>query len=103
MGMHQSAARLSERDIADLEISSQRLAAAAGAIRRANPTWGEAVVQSLIEVNNVVVRIQEKGARAFARYLERHGTKKPQDAPASSPAAEISPSSPIAAPGEEET
>jgi len=102
MGMHQSGARLSERDVRDLEIASQRLAAVADQVKRANPTWAAAVVQLLIEANDVIVRLQNKGAAAFARYLEKHGIGKPQDASEIPSAGEPSNQEPIVAPGEEE-
>ena len=102
MGMHQSGARLSERDIRDLEIASQRLAAVADQVKRANPSWTAAVVQLLIEANDVIVRLQNKGAAAFARYLEKHGTGKPQDVPETRSAGEPSNQEPIVLPGEEE-
>jgi len=100
--MHQSGARLSERDVADLNQASDQLAVAAQAIRRANPNWGESVVALLILANTSIVRVRDKGAAAFARYLERHGVAKPQDALEAPAACIDSPSSPIASPGEEE-
>ena len=75
-------ARLSERDVQDLEGASNALASAAAGIRRANPSWGEAVVQALIVANQVIERLRDKGALAFARYLEKRGLQEPQDAPA---------------------
>jgi hypothetical protein len=84
MGIHQSAARLSMRDVNDLNQASEQLAALAQMIRRVNPAWCEGAVNLIISVNNTVVRLQEKGATAYARYLERHGVKdtkaKPTDA-----------------------
>ena len=72
----QNGARISKRDIVDLNQASEALATAAHTIQRINPQWGESVVALLIEANNTVVRIQQKGAAAFARYLERHGVKE---------------------------
>jgi formylglycine-generating enzyme required for sulfatase activity len=74
--VHQHAARISMRDIADLNQASEQLAAAADTIQRVNPAWGAGVVQLLIAANNVVVRVQQKGARAFAAWLEKHGVKE---------------------------
>lgn len=75
-GMHSSAARITIKDIADLNQASEQLAAAAQTIQRVNPTWGAGVVRLLISANDVVVRVQQKGARAFASYLEKHGVKE---------------------------
>jgi len=44
------------------------------------PAWGEAVVNLLIAVNVTIARLQNKGAAAFARYLEKSGLQSPQDA-----------------------
>ena len=71
------AARLTFRDVSDLNYASEALAAAAEQIRRANPGWAPAVVQLLIQANDTVVRIQNKGAGAFARWYEKHGVKPP--------------------------
>jgi len=95
-------ARLSERDVQELDSASNALASAAAAIRRANPSWGEAVIQALILANQTIERLRDRGAATFARYLEKRGLHKPQDAPEIPAAAVDSPSSPIVAPGEEE-
>ena len=79
--MYSSGARLGEQDVIDLNRASDKLAVVADQIKRANPTWAGAAVQLLIEANDVIVRIQTKGARAFARYLEKHGLQSAQDAP----------------------
>ena len=76
MGVHQSGARITMRDVNDLNLASEQLAAAADMIKRANPVWAPATVQLLIEANTTIVRIQHKGARAFARYLEKHGVQE---------------------------
>ena len=57
----------------DLATASEQLAVAAQTIRNMHPAWGEAVVNLIIAVNVVVVRIQNKGAEAYARYLQKHG------------------------------
>ena len=95
-------ARLSETDIQELDEASNNLAAAATTIQRIKPSWGDPVVQLLILVNNTILRIREKGAGAFARYLQKHGLQKPQDASEERPAGDNASSSPISSPGEEE-
>ncbi|HVI11024.1 MAG TPA: hypothetical protein VND65_22250 [Candidatus Binatia bacterium] len=66
----------------DLATASEQLAVAAQTIRNMHPAWGEAVVNLIIAVNAVVVRIQNKGAEAYARYLEKHGaTGRPSSPP----------------------
>ena len=102
MGVYSYGARLSLADVVDLDAASTRLATAVGAIRRANPIWGDAVVQLIYEANEVVVRVQNKGALSFARYLEKHGLKEPQDAPGIPAAGELLGQEPIARPGPEE-
>jgi hypothetical protein len=74
-------ARLSERDVQELDGASNALASAAAAIRRANPSWGEAVVQALILANQVIERLRDRGAATFSRYLEKRGLQQPQEAP----------------------
>lgn len=96
MSVYSHGARLSAQDVTDLGIASGRLAAVADQIKRANPGWAAPVVQLLIEANDVIVRIQNKGAAAFSRYLEKHGLQKPQDASQESPAGEIAPEAPNA-------
>ena len=72
-------ARLSQTDVVDLANASAQLVEVANTINRANPVWANAAVQVLIAVNQVIERLQNKGAAAFARYLERHGTETAQD------------------------
>lgn len=69
-----SAARISVLDVTDLGRASNKLALVAQTIRSHKTTWGDPVVELLIDVNNVVVRIQQKGTRAFERFYERHRT-----------------------------
>jgi len=83
-------ARLSERDVQELDSASNALASAAAAIRRANPSWGEAVIQALILANQTIERLRDRGAATFARYLEKRGLQKPRDAPEVPAAAEPS-------------
>ena len=73
-------ARITESDVRDLDDASTCVANAAATIQRANPTYAEAVVQLLITANNTICRLRDKGGSAFARYLQKHGTGKPQDA-----------------------
>ena len=95
-------ARLSERDIQELDSASNALASAAAAIRRANPSWGEAVIQALILANQVIERLRDRGAATFARYLEKRGLSKPQDAAETAAAADVAPNSEFVPPTEEE-
>lgn len=98
MGVYSYGARLSRADVVDLNTASDRLAAAASAIRRANPVWGEACVTLLIEANQIVVRIHNKGAGTFARYIAKHGPQAVQDAPGEAPAGLQSPTGDRTAP-----
>ena len=77
MGIANAAARISRRDVVDLNHASELLAAIAAQIKRLNPAWGDGVIQLLIEANSPIVRIADKGARAFARYYEAHGLTPP--------------------------
>lgn len=65
--------RLSQRDIKDLDKASQALAAAHETVARAKPHWYASVSNAIITANDVIVRIQERGARALARHVEKHG------------------------------
>jgi len=60
-------------DVSDLNVASEDLAAVAELIKRNRPSYQDAAVQLLIRANTTIVRIQNKGAAAYARYLERHG------------------------------
>ena len=80
MSIDSHAARVTRRDVVDLATASDQLAVAADTIRRMRPAWGEAVVNLLIAVNATIERLQNKGAAAFARYLEKHGAQSSQDA-----------------------
>lgn len=82
MSIDSHGARITRRDVTELATASEQLAVAAETIRRLRPQWGEAVVNLLIAANLTIERLQNKGARAFARYLEKHGTQGAQDAPA---------------------
>jgi len=66
--------------VRDLNDASEALATAADTIKRINPSWSGTVIALLIRANETIVRIQNKGAAAFARYLERHGVKEPLQA-----------------------
>ena len=90
------------RDVQELATASEQLAAAAGVIRRVNPSWGEGVVNLLIAANQVVVRIQEKGAGAYARYLQRHGTETGPERADIVAAGEMAPEPPTTPQNEEE-
>ncbi|HVH78593.1 MAG TPA: hypothetical protein VM782_04330 [Stellaceae bacterium] len=56
----------------DLAKASAAIAELAHTIQRANPVWAAASVQVLISVNETIVRLQNKGAEAFSRYLAKH-------------------------------
>jgi hypothetical protein len=91
MSIDSSGARITRRDVQELAIASEQLAVAADTIRGMGPKWGEAVVNLLIAVNLTITRLQNKGAAAFARYLEKHGTQSPVDASGAPAAAEDTP------------
>jgi hypothetical protein len=82
MSIDSYGAKLTKRDVTELAQASEQLVVVADMIRISGVKWAEVAVNLLIVVNNTVVRIQTKGARAFARYLEKHPSQKPQDAPA---------------------
>ena len=73
--MHQSAARITMRDIEELNRASEDLFAVSEMIKRANPTWRDGAIGLLVRANDTVVRVQNKGAAAFSRYLQKHGTQ----------------------------
>lgn len=66
-------AKLHPKDVAELHQASERLAIVANALKAAKYANGPALVQLLIEANNPIVRIMNKGAGAIARSLERQG------------------------------
>lgn len=76
MGWNQAGARLSRRDVQELNEASEALAAAAATISQMRPQWAPGVIRLLVVANDIVVRVQNKGAEAFAKYLERHGLKE---------------------------
>src|SRR5208337_3775096 len=79
MSIDSHGARITRRDVVELNTASEQLAVAADTIRRMRPAWGEAVVNLLIAVNVTNARLQNKGAAAFARYLEKRGPETLQD------------------------
>lgn len=102
MSIDSYGARLTRRDIAELDNASNALAAVAGSIQRANPVWKDAAIQNLILANNTVVRLQAKGQAAIDKEIARRAAKsaaKPSEVIA---APNHTASTPIAVPGEEE-
>ena len=102
MGLSSHGARLSMQDVSDLNLASEDIAACAVLIQRNRPSYEAAAVQLLMRANNTVLRIQNKGGAAYARYLERHGfQEKSGDADPAAPgeAAQVEGSTP---PDEEE-
>lgn len=91
-------ARLSERDVEQLDSASNALASAAAAIRRANPSWGEAVIQALILANQVIERLRDRGAAAFVRHLQRRGLGNPSQTSETGAAVDGEPQPPFAVP-----
>src|ERR1700687_4797823 len=81
MSMDSYGAKLTKRDVTELAQASEQLVVVADMIRMSGVKWAEVAVNLLIVVNNTVVRIQTKGAAAFARYLEKHPSQKPQEEP----------------------
>jgi non-ribosomal peptide synthetase component F len=79
--IYQVGARIAFKDVADLNAASEALAVVADQVKRANPGWGPPVIQLLIQANTTIVRIQTKGARAFAAWYEKHGVKPPGSDP----------------------
>ena len=82
MAIDSYGAKLTRRDVVELAEASEQLAVVSNQIRSSGVRWGETAVNLLIVVNNTVVRIQSKGARAFARYLEKHPPQSPEAAAA---------------------
>lgn len=72
-------ARISQRDIRELDAASDALAMAASIIKRDRPRCTDDVVGLLIKANETIERIKAKGAAALARYLERRGVTVPID------------------------
>lgn len=66
-------ARLSFKDVRELDEASDRLAIVANTLKAAKYANGPALVQLLIESNESIERIKLKGAAAIARHLERKG------------------------------
>jgi hypothetical protein len=100
MSIDSYGAKLTRRDVSELAIASDQLVVAAETIRGMGPKWGEAAVNLLIAVNAVVTRIQNKGASAFARYLEKHQAQEAQDAKLEVSSGEDANPAPESIPGE---
>lgn len=91
--------KLFPRDVEELHAASERLAIVADALRSAKYANGPALIQLLIEANDPIVRIMNKGAACIARSLERRqgpvASEEPElpidqvPAPGDQPAAEI--------------
>jgi len=81
MSLDNRGARLSRRDVVELAQASEQLAVVSGMIRSSGVKWAEVSVNLLIVVNQTVVRIQQKGASAFARYLAKHGPETREEEP----------------------
>jgi hypothetical protein len=77
MGAYNKGARLSLRDVQDLNTASESLAAAADTIKAMHPQWAPGIISLMIQANDIVVRVQNKGAAQFARYYAK---KAAQDA-----------------------
>jgi len=67
MSIDSYGAKLTKRDVTELAQASEQLVVVADMIRLSGVKWAEVAVNLLIVVNNTVVRIQTKGAAAFAR------------------------------------
>jgi hypothetical protein len=76
-------ARLTKRDIEDLERASEKIAVVAAVIERANPQWTAIAIAHLIEANDIICRIQSKGFRSVQRFLERVAAKSKAEEAAS--------------------
>src|SRR3981189_3289533 len=81
MSIDSYGAKLTRKDVVALAEASEQLAVVSNHIRGSGVRWGEVAVNLLIVVNNTVVRLQSKGAAAFARYLEKHGPETAEDEP----------------------
>lgn len=82
MSLDNRGSRLTRRDVTDLAAASEQLAVVANQISSSGVKWAAAAIQLLIAANNVVMRIQTKGAAAFERYLQKHPFQTPQNVPA---------------------
>ena len=75
-GLQGRGAKLTQRDLRELNEASEALALAANIIKRDKPRCMDLVVDQLIKANNVIVRVHDKGAGVFARYLEKKMKQK---------------------------
>jgi hypothetical protein len=82
MAIDSYGAKITRRDVTELATASEQLAAVSRLINSSGVKWADAATQLLISANNVIVRIQNKGAAAFARYLQKHPPETPQAAAA---------------------
>lgn len=64
-------ARLSFRDVKELDEASDRLVVVANSLQATRYANGPALVKLLSEANDSIERIKVKGAAAIARHLER--------------------------------
>jgi hypothetical protein len=102
MSLDNRGARLSRRDVVELAQASEQLAVVCGMIRSSGVKWAEVSVNLLIVVNQTVVRLQQKGAGAFARYLEKHPPQSPGAASAGVELVSVQDQAPQSRPGEDE-
>jgi hypothetical protein len=102
MSLDNRGSRLTRRDVTDLAAASEQLAVVANQISSSGVKWAAAAIQLLIAANNVVMRIHTKGSAAFARYLEKHPSQTPQDAPAGAELVSVQDQAPKSEPGEQE-
>jgi hypothetical protein len=73
--VHSNAARISVGDVNRLNDASEALFAVAEMIKRVNPPWKDGAINLLIRANEQIVRVQQKGARAFQRYYAKQVAK----------------------------
>lgn len=72
MHLSQSLPRLSLKDLEDLMRASDLLAQVAESIKATKASWVPIGVQSLIQANDVLMRIHGKGIRAIETWRRTH-------------------------------
>ena len=77
-GSVQSAARITQPDIDDLDQASNDLALAYQLIAEAKPRCAAHVLPLIYRANATVVRMTDKGTAAFVRHFQTHPAKRPR-------------------------
>jgi hypothetical protein len=77
MTLHQNLATIRPVDVERLTAASEALAQVAETIKSTKANYVPAAVHLLIEVNNTVLAMRDRGLRRIVMYLQKHGGTVP--------------------------